>query len=551
LATISLSLGSHRASSVRRSWSAALFCLVLITTASAQTSVLTYHNDISRTGQNIAETVLTPASVSSGRFGKLFAQHVDGDVYAQPLYVSKLAIPGKATHNVVFVATEADSLYAFDADSTSGSDAGVLWHVSLLDAAHGATTGATAVDARSDLRCGTIAPQVGITATPVIDPTHGTLYVEAFSNQHGTLIHRLHALDIATGVERKGSPVTVSAPTEGEGKIDIPFNPVREIDRAGVLLSRDRVYVAYGSGCDRPVYQGWMFAYDALTLAARGAFVTAREHGKAAIWMSGAAPGADTQGNVFLATGDGWFDTASPVPLELGDSILKITPHASGLTLADYFTPFNQLLLARHDGDLGSGGVLLLPDQPGGHPHVLVEAGKNGTIYVVDRDTLTAGNLHYCADCTSDRQIVQELPAAITGGVWGTPVYSNNTVYISGSEDILRAFALRDGHLQSAPVSASKDLCDYPGCGLSLSANGDHDGILWALQVGGSDVKEPSILKAYDARDLSRILYTSGQHPGRDAPGGALKFIIPTIANGRVYVGGARQLSVFGLNTQP
>jgi len=545
LGNVSLSHGSLRGSYARR---AALFCLVLITTAGAQTSVLTYHNDTSRTGQNIAETVLTPVNVSSDRFGKLFSQRVDGDVYAQPLYIAKLAIPGKGTHDVVVVATEANSLYAFDADSVSGPDAGVLWHVSLLDAAHGALAGATAVDARSDLKCGTIAPQVGITATPVIDATRGTVYVEAFSKENGALVHRLHALDITTGAERSGSPVTITAPTEGEGKIDIPFNPVREIDRAGVLLSHGRVYVTYGSGCDRPVYQGWMFAYDAATLAARGAFVTAREHGKAAIWMSGAAPAADSQGNVFVATGDGWFDTASPVPRELGDSILKIAPQGSGLTLADYFTPFNQLLLARHDGDLGSGGILLLPDQPGSHPHVLVEAGKNGTIYVVDRDTLTAGNLHYCADCTSDRQIVQEMPAAITGGVWGTPVYWNNTVYISGSEDVLRAFVLRDGHLQSPPVSASKDVCDYPGCGLSLSANGDHDGILWALQVGSS---EPSILKAYDARDLKRVLYTSGQHPERDAPGGALKFIIPTIANGRVYVGGARQLSVFGLNTRP
>lgn len=391
----------------------ALLCLAVATTAGAQTSVLTYHNDMARTGASLAETILTPANVAAGHFGKLFAQQVDGDLYAQPLYVPKLAIPGKGTHDVVFVATEADSVYALDADSPSGADAGVLWHVSLLDSAHGALAGATAVAARGDLNCTTIAPQVGITATPVIDAAHGTVYVEAFSKENGAFIHRLHALDITTGLERKGSPLVVSAAT------DVAFNPLRELDRAGVLLSGDRVYVSYGSTCDRPVHQGWIFAYDAQSLAARGVFVTSREHGKAAIWMSGAAPAADTHGNVFVATGDGFFDTTTPTPREFGDSILKLSPYGTGLTLADYFTPFNQLLLGRHDGDLGSGGVLLLPDQPGGHPHVLVEVGKAGTLYVVDRDTLTAGNLHYCADCSADRQIVQEVPAAITGGVWG------------------------------------------------------------------------------------------------------------------------------------
>jgi hypothetical protein len=267
--------------------------------------------------------------------------------------------------------------------------------------------------------------------------------------------------------------------------------------------------------------------------------------------MSGAAPAADSQGNIFLAIGDGWFDTTTTTPRELGDSILKITPHGTELALTDYFTPYNQLLLARHDGDVGSGGVLLLPDQPGPHPRMLLEAGKSGTVYMIDRDVMTAGNLHFCADCTSDRQIAQELPAAVSGGVWGMPVYWNNTVYFSGSEDPLRAFSLQQGHLQAAPASTSRDSCEYPGCGMSLSANGSRDGILWVLQLGDFDDKEPVVLKAYDARDLGRILYASNQHRERDTPGGSLKFMVPTVANGKVYVGGARQITVFGLIQEP
>lgn len=539
---------------------------ILASAARAQTSVLTYHNDNARTGQNIAETVLTPADVNASRFGKLFSQAVDGDVYAQPLYVAKLAIANKGVHNAVLVATEADSVYAFDADGATGPNAGALWHASLLDAAHGAAAGAVPVDGRSDLSCGTIVPQVGITATPVIDLGRETVYVESFSKEQGSLIHRLHALDLATGAERPGSPVLIPAharvgqvahaghdqPARApDEQADIQFDPRRELARAGLLLSQDRVYVSYGSSCDRPRYQGWVLAYDAATLAERGAFLTAREHGKAAIWMSGAAPAADLDGSLFLATGDGWFDTTTTPPRELGDSILKITPHSAELVLADYFTPYNQALLSRHDGDVGSGGVLLLPGQPGPHPNLLIEAGKQGTVYVLDRDLMTAGNLHFCADCAADPQVVQELPRAVSGGVWGAPVYWNNTVYFSGSEDPVRAFTLQQGRLQTSPASTSNDSCEYPGCGLSLSANGTRDGILWALQLGDSDEKGPLVLKAYDARDLSRVLYVSKEHPGRDRAGGSLKFLVPTIVNGKVYVGGAGQLTVFGLIQQP
>ena len=458
--------------------------------------MLTYHNDNSRTGQNTRETRLTPANVNAAHFGKLFSAALDGEVYAQPLY----------SHGVVFVATEADGLYALDANNGA-----VRWHVTL---------GSSPASALADLACAAITPQVGITATPVIDPARQTIYVEAFSKENGVLVHRLHALDIATGAERSGSPVVVAAPG---------FDAARQLGRAGLLLVNDTVYVAYGSHCDKPRFQGWVLAFVARTLASKGAYAASPEHGKAAIWMSGAAPAADQRGSVFVATGDGWG---------LGNSILKLS---GNLTLLDYFTPFNQASLARHDGDLGSGGVLLLPG------HELLAVGKGGTVYLLDRDNLTAGNRHYCAGCRANPQILQELPAAITGGVWGMPANWQDRVYIGGSEDVVRAFQLQQGRLRPTPSAQSKEICEYPGCGLSISANGDRDGILWALQVGGYDSKEPAVLRAYDALDLGRLLYASDQQPGRDTAGGAVRFTIPTVVDGRVYVGGAGQLTVFGL----
>jgi len=525
--------------------------MLVCTAVTAETRVLTYHNDISRTGQNISETVLTPANVSSDRFGKLFSHPVDGDVYAQPLYVPKLAIPGKGIHDVVFVATEGDSVYAFDADNIKGSNADALWHVSLIDADHGAGPKATPVDAATDLACSAIAPQVGITASPAIDSSREIIYVEAFSKENGALIHRLHALYITNGAEVHGSPVVITGRVQRKEQNDTVFDPSRQLGRAGLLLSNHIVYVAYGSHCDKPRFHGWMFAYDATTLVQKGTFVTAPDHGKAAIWMSGAGPAADSKGNVFVATGDGWFDTQAIPAVDLGDSILEIALHADNLALVDYFTPFNQVSLARHDGDLGSGGVLLLPDQAGKHPHVLIEVGKMGTLYVVDRGTMTIADRHYCNACTADRQIVQELPGAVSGGVWGMPAYWKDTVYVSGSQDVLRAFSLKGGRLVPMPASISPDICEYPGCGLSVSAHGEEDGILWALQVGAYDSKAPAVLKAYDARDLGRILYTSNQHGERDVSGGAVRFSVPTVVDGKVYVGGAGQLTAFGLLDRP
>jgi hypothetical protein len=514
---------------------------------SAQTGVFTYHNDIGRTGQNTSETILAPGNVNSRQFGKLFSHSVDGDVYAQPLYVPKLAIPGKGIHNVIFIASQADSLYAFDADSNIDP----LWQVSLIDAAHGAAPGAAAVKVTDELECFAVLPQVGITSTPVIDPNAGTIYVETFSKENDSFVHRLHALDITNGAERSSGPIAITSSLQHTGQDDLVFDSLHQLNRPGLLLLNGTVYLAYGSHCDRQPYYGWILAYDAATLTAKGAFVTAPEHGKAGIWMGGAGLAADVNGNIFVAVGDGWFDTEKVPAREVGNSILKIALGLGGFKLLDYFTPFNQALFSRHDGDLGSGGVLLLPDQPERHPHLLIEAGKEGTLYLLDRDTMTARNLHYCAGCAADRQIVQELADAIRGGVWGMPAYWKDTIYVSGSRDILRAFSLRNGRLVPKPASVSRGICRYPGCGLAISSNGSNGGILWALEVGGYDAKKPAILKAYDAANLGRVLYASDRQGARDDPGGAIKFSVPTVINGKVYIGAAGQVTVFGLLSQP
>jgi hypothetical protein len=524
-----------------------LLSALVCTGGAAGTSVLTYHYDNARTGQNLAETVLTLQNVNAARFGKLFSHSVDGDIYAEPLYVPDLTLPGKGTHDVVFVATQADSVYAFDADDDAGRDAQPLWHARLIDSQHGAPPGATAVDASLDLKCGAILPQVGITATPVIDPTTATMYVEAMSKENGSAVHRLHALDIRTGAERRGAPVLVEAQLPAHGAHTLVFDPLRQLSRPGLLLQDGVLSLAYGSHCDRAPYHGWILAYDAASLLPKGAFVTAPEHGKAGIWMSGAGLAADAPGNLYVAAGDGWFDTRAVPARELGNTVVKLGLRSQALTLLDYFTPFDQARFARHDGDLGSGGILLVPEQPGEHRHLLLAAGKAGTVYLLDRDQLTAGDLHYCKGCASDRQIVQELTGAIAGGVWGMPAYWDHTVYFSGSDDVTRAFSLRNGKLDPTPRSTSADTCEYPGCGLSVSANGARQGIVWALEARSGDSGNRAVLKAYDARNLQRLLYSSDQHGTRDDPGAPVKFVVPTVTNGKVYVAGSRRVTVYGL----
>jgi hypothetical protein len=509
-------------------------------------NVLTQHNDNFRTGQNTQEALLTPANVNSGQFGKLFSLAVDGQVYAQPLYVSNLAIAG-GTHNVVFVATEHDSVYAFEADSGAQ-----LWKASMVDGAHGVPSGTSETTINSaDVQCDDINPQYGITATPVIDLNTNTIYVEAKSKTvgmggaGGDFFHRLHALDMTTGNEKFSGPVVIGGTSGG-----VTFDPFFHHSRPGLLLMNGKVYIGFASHCDHETYYGWVFAYDSTSLQQLGVFVTTpvtlSQGGipnAGGIWMAGsglAGDGAD----VYAATGNGNFDTSVP-PADVADSIIKLNFSSGNLGLADWFTPWDQNIRLDKDLDLGSGGVLLLPDQPGAHPHELVQAGKIGTgigqIYVLDRDHMG----RYCASCninTGNTQIVQDLSNALNGfGLWSMPAYWNNKVYFWGAGDNLRAFSLNNGQLNFA--AASSDSYGYPGATPSISANGVSNGIVWSLKTDSGN--SGAVLRAHDAGSLN-LLYSSDQNSVRDNPGAAVKFAVPTIANGKVYAGAGAGASVQG-----
>ncbi len=435
------------------------------TNASGFAGVFMQHGDIGRTGQNLSETILTPAAVQApAGFGKKFSQAVDGFIYAQSLYVPNVAISGKGTHNVILVATENDSVYAFDADSNMAA----LWRANLIDAGHGGGAGATPVSSGggggADIGCGDLVPQLGITSTPVIDPSTGTMYVEAKSKESGAFLHRLHALDITTGNEKAPGPVVISA----NG-----FDALQHNSRPGLLLLNGIIYVAYASQCDNTPYHGRIFAYDAGTFSQKAAFNESPNGRMGGFWMSGAGIAADSNANVFIASGNGDF---AP-PADLGDTILKLFYDGTRLSVKDSFTPFDQATLDNLDRDLGSGGVLLLPDQAGAHPHELVQAGKEGTIYLVDRDQMTAGNKHFCSSSCNgtDAQIVQEIQSQI-GDMWSMPAYWNNNVYFGGSVDNLKAFAVTNGTLGVTPTSASGTFFGFPGATPSISAHGTSGG---------------------------------------------------------------------------
>ncbi len=501
------------------------------------TSVTTSQYDNARTGATLTETELTPRSVDAARFGKLAALRVDGDVYAQPLVVD-VAIAG-AARTVVFVATGHDSVYAFDA---SGTVPAPLWHTAFADEARGVTP----VPSR-DVACPFIKPEVGITPTPVIDPATQTLYVLARTKETDAsgprYVQRLHALDLRTGAEKLGGPVVVRATVDGTGAgasgRKLAFDPLRENPRAALLLVNGKVVLTWASSCDVPPYHGWVMAYDARTLEQSGVFVTSPDADDAGIWQGDAGPAADAAGNVFLATGNGRFDAASG-GRDYGDSILRLTANERGIALHDYFTPFDQQRLNSEDGDLGSGGPLLLPDQPGPHPHLLVLGGKGGTVYVVDRDHL--GGFH----AGSDSHAVQTFAAA--SSVFGAAAYWHGHVFMLWSNDVLDDFALRDGRLSAKPVArAAKKFID-PGATPAISANGAKDAIVWVIQTRGwRDPDRPAVLRAYDASNVAHELYDSEQRSARDRAGTALRFTIPTVANGRVYVGAKGELDVYGL----
>ncbi|MDQ2844616.1 MAG: PQQ-binding-like beta-propeller repeat protein [Acidobacteriota bacterium] len=516
----------------------------------ASVNVATYHNDNSRTGQNVHELVLNQANVNTNQFGRLFSVPVDGQIYAQPLYVSNITIAGKG-HNVVFVATQGDSVYAFDADTNTP-----LWHAYLLDEAHGATPGATTINNQNnpgDDPCtaqapgqANISPQYGVTSTPVIDPSSNTMYVVASSKENGSFIHRLHAIDITTGNERPQGPTVISGSVTGKNGI-VRFDPFYAFNRPGLLLSNGVIYVGFGSHCDVGPYHGWVFGYSATSLRQASAFNATPDGTSGSIWMSGAGLASDTNGNIYFATGNGGGDP-SPSNTDLVEAIVKLSSN-SGLNVADWFVPNNHLQLDQDDQDVGSGGVLLLPDQPGSYPHVLIQAGKPGSISLVNRDQMTSDNVHVCNPTQCILQTASVLASNQPGG-FGMPAYWNNDVYFWASNDQLKAFFMY-GALDTAPHAVSTAVYQN-GATPSISANGGFNGVLWALktdvshEVANDGSTGPAVLQAYDAITL-QLIYSSDQAPSRDSPGNAVKFATPTVANGKVYVGTDDQLSVFGL----
>lgn len=509
-----------------------------------QVNVTTYHNDNGRTGQNTNETILTSKNVNATDFGKLFSQSLDGYTYAQPLYVANVVIPNEGTHNVVYVATMNDSVYAFDADSNTGSNASPLWMVNFTDAAKGITTVPS-----SDLHCtDTITTQVGILSTPVIDTTSDTIYVVARTLENGTYFQRLHALDITTGAEKFGGPVAITATLAGKGsgssKGSITFNAQLENQRSALLLQNGLVYIAWGSLCDYSSYHGWVMAYNASTLAQTAAWLTTPNGSKGGIWAGGDGPAGDSSFNTFVPIGNGTFDVNTG-GVDYGQSVMKLAPPGAGtFAVTDYFTTYLANTYNTSNLDVGSSGLTLLPDQTKGPvAHLLVQGDKAGNLFLINRDNMG----HY--NSSNNNQIVQYLAAA-TPGMWNSPAWWNNNVYTGGSGDYIKAFSFNTttGLLSTTATSHSALKYSYPGTTVSISSNGTTNGIVWALSNGTyKNASGQASLHAYTATNLATQLYSSVTNASRDNPGAAIKYTVPTIVNGKVYITTQKDLVVYGL----
>jgi hypothetical protein len=525
---ISNSVGSVTSSSAKLTVAAG-------TTMAAGVDVTTYKYDLNRSGQNLAESALTLANVASSTFGLLRRLPVDGRVDAQPLYLSALSTAG-GTFNTLFVATEHDSVYAFDSDSGA-----VLWHVSLLG------TGEKASDTRG---CSQVSPEIGITSTPVIDRSagaHGTMYVVAMSIDSSSNYHqRLHALDVTTGAELLNGPVDISASFPATGTATSSFDAKSYEERAALLLANGTIYTSWTSHCDDAPYGGWIISYAQSTLARNGVLnVAANSSSGPAIWMAGGGPAVDASGNIYLLTANGAFETTMdakgfPSAQDYGNSFLKISSATAGLSVLDYFTMSNEVAESKADQDLGSGGELLLPDlmdSTNTVRHLMVGAGKDGNIYVVDRDSMGKFS-------ASSNKNYQTLTGVLPGGIWSTPAYFNGTLYYGNVSGTLKAFAISSAKLSAAPQSQSTTQFTYPGTAPSVSANGTANGIVWAHE----NTSPAAVLHAYDATNLAHELYNSNQAAAnRDQFGAGNKYITPIVADGKVFVGTGTAVAIFGL----
>jgi hypothetical protein len=543
-------------------------CLALVAAslpASAQVSVWTYHNDNFRSGQNTNETILNPTNVTSTLFGRVFTNTVDGCVYAQPLYVPNVNIQGQGTHNVLFIATEHNTVYAFDAD-VPVTRGGLLWKTNLGPSA--VTTTGTFTNKNFGTRYNgdaytDIEPEVGITGTPVIDTNSGTLYVDAFTGVVGATtnyFHTIHALNITNGTERSFSPVVVTASVAGTGVDNsngvVTFNPKQENERPALTLAGGIVYFACAGYADTDPYHGWVIGFNATNLVQLTNYVFCTDPNasvatfganaaEGGIWMGGGGLAVDQNTNLYFEVGNGSFSaTNGSGNVDFGDSFMKLST-TNGLKVADYFTPWNQTNLQFNDTDLGSGGLVLLPNQPGAVPHELLGAGKQGQIYVVNRDLMTTNNGHF--DATNVHDFVVQTNIGNIGSSFDTPAYFNNRIYYGAQSDSLKMFLFTNGVLSSTAVSTSSKTFPNKGSTPSISANGTNNGIVWALEMP-STLGAAGTLIAYNATNLTTELYDSTQASGnRDQLGPGVKFAAPTVADGMVFVGSSNSVSVFGL----
>ena len=507
--------------------------------ASTIDGVLTQHGDNERTGAYTSETTLAPSNVNSNQFGKKFTYDVDGEVVAQPLIATGVDING-AKKNVLIVATEHDSVYAFDADSKQAP----FWKASFIDASIGNTT--FPVGSTLDFAC-CFAPEIGITGTPVINPKTGTIYVVARTVEGGKDVQKLHALDIRNGSERSGSPVAIQASVPGSTPDAIngmiAFNPGIQNQRPGLLLVNGLLYIAWGSHNDRIPYHGWVMAYTLDTLKQVGVFITTPEgypsgpipaNGAAGIWMSGGGLSADSGGNVYVTVGNGSM-TVDQGGHSYANAFLKFGASSNALKLADYFEPFDALSQNLNDMDLGTGAAVVI-DQLGAVPHLVVSTAKNGTIYLINRDNM--GKYH----AGDNSHAAQMVPNAVATYVRSSPAYWNGTYYTSSLNDHLKAFTFSNGRLPSSPTSQTSMTFPWPGPTPTISSNGTSNGIVWALQHSGSE----DVLFAFSA-DLTRVLYNSQQAGSRDTGPPGVRFAVPVVINGKVYIGGRSQVVVYGL----
>jgi len=529
----------YRAGLRRMFWLAAM--IMAFSAIVCAQDVVTYHNDNARTGQNLKETILNLTNVKSSTFGLLFTMPVDGKIDAEPLYLSSVSIPGQGVHNVLYVVTENDSLYAFDADTGAQ-----LWQVSVLG------QGETASD---DFDCQSIYPQIGITSTPVIDRSsgpNGTIYLVAMSkDSNGNYFQRLHALDVTTGSEEFGGPTAIEARYPGHGDNHrgkyVYFDPKQYAERQALLLLNGVIYTAWSSHCDVRPYTGWVIGYSESTLKQTSVVNLTPNGNRGSIWMSGAGLASDGS-NIYFLDANGSFDTTLdangfPVNGNFGNSFIKLTTKGNKLKVADYFTMWDTVEESKKDGDFGSGGALLLPDMKDGNNktwQLAIGAGKDSAIYIVDRNNLGKFN------SDNDIDIYQEIDNELPGGIWSMPAYFNGSVYYGPSAHNLMQFTFSQAKLATASSSISAVTYPYPGSTPSISANQTQNGIVWAIRHFFSK----DSLHAYDATNLKNELYNSNQAGTRDHFGSASHFGTPLIANGKVYVGTDTNVTAFGLLKQ-